>query len=206
MDCSSKLDIFFLLDASASLTDADFEKEKKLVIDLLQSLIDDSRDVKAGYLTFTESVNNVRTLLSNLRIVQFELANVIFDQEGTNLLVPLDYAYNNIFTSNPDLRPGSHKILFQITDGRDQFSNISQLRSTSKLLSAENVTTVAIGVGNLIDTDQLRAIATEPHEQNLIVFSDLNEAIGNISKIIDRTCKFQLISTSYYYFTCLSQL
>ena len=190
MDCSAKLDIFFLLDASDSLSEEDFEKEKTFVINLLQRLIDDSRDAKAGYLTFTESVNNIRTLLANLLIVQFELRNVIFDAEGTNLLVPLDYAYDNIFTSNSNLRPDSQRILFQITDGRDEVSSISQLRATSDLLSAANVTTVAIGVGDLIDTEQLTAIATEPHEENVIIFSDLNDAIANVSKIIDRTCKF----------------
>ena len=189
MDCSAKLDIFFLLDASDSLTEEDFGKEKELVMNLLQRLIDDSRDAKAGYLTFTESVNNVRTLLSNLAIVKFELRDVIFDQEGTNLLVPLEFAYSNIFKSNSDLRPDSKRILFQITDGRDEFSSIAQLSNISRLLGLENVTTVAIGVGDLIDITQLSAIATQPHEQNLIIFSDLNEALANISNILDRTCK-----------------
>ncbi|KAI6661081.1 hypothetical protein LOD99_13803 [Oopsacas minuta] len=200
LDCSDTLDIFFALDASDSLTLDNFNLEKQLVIELLQRLIDVERSAKAGFLTFTETVSNIRTLTSSLAILQFELRDVIYDSEGTSLLAPITYVNDNIFNpTNPDLQPDSRKLFFQITDGRDEINSISQLAESADLLEQSNVTIITIGVGDLLDLDQLAAIASQPHEQNLITFSDLNEALGNISSIIDRTCtipKVQIVSVT----------
>lgn len=190
LDCSQPIDIFFALDASDSLTQEEFTLEKTLVIQLLQRLIDGNRDANAGFLTFTQVINNVQNLESNLLLVQFALNNAVFDREGTSLLAPITYVYDNIFSpGNADLRGNSRKLFFLITDGEDQDSTLMQLTDISRLLEERNVTIITLGIGTLTSTVQLSEIATMPHEQNLLLFSDLNEALANISSIIDRTCK-----------------
>ena len=191
MDCSEPVDIFFALDASDSLAPEEFNLEKDLVIQLLQRLIDANRDAKAGFLTFTTEINNVQDLQTNLAFTQFALRNVVFDREGTSLLAPLTFVFDNIFTStNSNLRENSRKLFFLITDGEDQINTLMQLTDISRKLEERNVTIITMGIGTLLNTVQLSEIASMPHEQNLLIFSDLNEALGNVSSIIDRTCKF----------------
>ena len=187
------------MDSSASLTSEQFNQEKQLVAELLQRLRDTNRDARAGFLTFTESVSNVQQLSMDIALVQFELNRVIFDSEGTSLSAPLNYVHNNIFdASNTELRPNSRRIFFLLTDGRDEVSSESELADISRRLFVDsNVTTVAIGLGQLIDSGQLNAIATDPNEENVIIFSDFTEALGNVSDIFDRTCK----CFKYYNFT-----
>ena len=191
LDCSEPIDIFFALDASDSLTQAEFNLEKNLVIQLLQRLIDGGRDAQAGFLTFTTQINNVQDLAISLELVKFALNNVVFDREGTSLLAPLTYVHDNIFSpTNSNLREGSRKLFFLITDGEDESSTLMQLTDISRSLEERNVTIITMGIGTLTSTVQLSEIASMPHAQNLLLFSDLNEALANVSNIIDRTCKY----------------
>ena len=156
---------------------------------------DTGRDANAGFLTFTEIVANVQMLTNDISVLQSELNSVIFDGEGGSLSAPLNYVRNSIFNpSNANIRPDSSKIFVLITGGSDEVSSASDLADISRRLFVDsNVTTIAMGLGLSIELSQLNAIATDPNEENVIIFSDFTEALGRISEIFNKTCKFLML-------------
>ncbi|KAK3599021.1 hypothetical protein CHS0354_012500 [Potamilus streckersoni] len=184
----AKVDLVFILDASTSVTEANYKKMLTFCKDFLGDAAIDSGSVRVGVVIYSTDVS-----------IQFHLNRY---SKKTDLLAAIDkipYIYGSTNTAdglktmrtemfkaaNGD-RPDAENIAIIITDG---ISNINSRRTVPEAVQARaiGIHIYAIGIG-LTDSKELDAIASEPAKDNSISIQEFDELVGLEKKIFSSIC------------------
>ncbi|XP_060597324.1 uncharacterized protein LOC132751201 isoform X2 [Ruditapes philippinarum] len=167
------LDIVFVLDSSASMSEADFNKSKHYVQNFISELDVDSGLAHVGAVAFSNVVFSSISLDNGMSASQLRAAisKIPYQPGGTNTFDALQYVQDYIFKGS---RPNAAKVVVLVTDGRSA-DNVATI-SNAKNLRADGVTVFAVGVGGLIDKRELSLVVSEPMCSHL-------QTVGNFSQL-----------------------
>lgn len=168
------LDIAFLLDSIAGLTESSFNKTKQFVADVVSGLY--SYKMRFAIVALNTGVypkfflNSYTTSAEILRAVK----NVTYTPGATDTTAGLQYIMSDIFTPAHGARRTAGKVLILITDG--QSDDPAGVVTAAAALKDAGVKILTVGVGDKVDKFELEAIASIPACRNALTatnFTDL---------------------------------
>ncbi|XP_062386958.1 cartilage matrix protein-like [Sardina pilchardus] len=180
-------DIVFLLDGSGSVAAADFIITKTFVKNVTTSLLQFNTSFAfAQYSSGTTIHVNFHQFQRTGWENQVDTISQI--RGGTNTASAIQTVVTTLFDSSAGARPGAHRILIVLTDGRS--SDASSYPSVTAQADSKNITRYAIGIGSAFSSqsaqDELRSIASSP-ESDFVFRVDNFEALDNISSRLEKS-------------------
>ncbi|KAL3995846.1 helicase required for RNAi-mediated heterochromatin assembly 1 [Sarotherodon galilaeus] len=174
-ECTKKtVDLVFLFDGSASMTEAEFNKNKDFIVEIMNSLKNTS--IKYAAVQFSRTVQKVfdfndyedRRALDKL-MKEKHLKSL------TNTHKALEFVLKEIF-ENPaaGASPDATKVLILITDGDPSDTDRN---SIIKKYDEKNIIRLVIGIKDA-KLDKFRAIASEPKNKNAFKIEDYDGLTG----------------------------
>ncbi|KAL3067537.1 hypothetical protein OYC64_017292 [Pagothenia borchgrevinki] len=161
-DCTKKtVDLVFLFDGSASMTEAEFDKNKDFIVDIINSLKNSSIKFAAVQFSFTNSkVFDFNDYQAGSYLDKLSKEHHM--RGLTNTHNALTYVLNDIL-KNPKAgaSPDATKVVVLITDGDPSDRD----RGIIKIYDDQNIIRFVIGVKNA-DLEKFRAIASKPKDKN----------------------------------------
>ena len=173
-DCGAKVDMVFVVDASTSVTEFNFQVVKDFIIDFLSEAGIDDGSVRVGVITFSDDdylqfhLNAYGDKMSLLRAID----GIPYKQGSTNTADALLTMWSEMFTAGNGDRAGVPNVAIVITDG---VSNINSRRTIpeAEQARADGIHIYSIGIG-LTDTTELDGIASRPVEDNRYSVQDFS--------------------------------
>ncbi|KAL3875024.1 hypothetical protein ACJMK2_037965 [Sinanodonta woodiana] len=156
-----KADIVFMLDASSSEGDTNFQKQLDFVSRLSNDFSIGKDQVQIGLITFATYPKNEfylntyttkSTLLSQIQRVAYMNGQTYTDQG-------LEFARSNSFTPVHGDRRDAQNYLIILTDGAS--ANPSNTLAAAQHLKQQGIRIIAIGIGNNINRNELYGIASD---------------------------------------------
>ena len=181
------MDLAFIIDSSGSVSRSDYLKQKDFVKAVAKSFGLAPDQSQAAMVLYSNSASVQARFGQYSTTEEFGKAvdALPYERGLTRIDKALDVAATEIF---PEGRAGVPKIALLITDGtQTQTADAKDLREASKPLRKSGVRVLAVGVGSVVDLDQLRLV-TETDNDVMMVddFEDLPLIIGNLT---DLACK-----------------
>ncbi|KAL5011273.1 hypothetical protein ScPMuIL_009824 [Solemya velum] len=192
------VDLYFLLDVSGSITEANFNLSKEFAIALLNKtgVSRRSSGTRIAFLTFhrtvTVNIPMTRNLNSFADAVR-EITRIAYPtSEGrpTSITAALEEVRTNLMPTIYNLRKRRgqlkepQKVLMILTDGMYNERG-SPVGSGEKLKKDDNAQIYCVGVGQNIDSDTLRSLASDlPGEQHFFKLHKIGELDGVIRRMI----------------------
>lgn len=185
----AKLDLVFVLDASTSVTEPNFELLKEFVKDFLLDADIDGGNVRVGVVIYSDA-----------DYVQFQLNTYAKKADVYNAIDDIPYRYGStntadalktmrsvMFTAGNGDRSDVDNVAVVVTDG---VSNINSRRTVpeAEQARAEGIHIYAIGIG-LTDTKELDGIASKPVDENRFAVQDFTELRDLRHKVIFALCE-----------------
>ncbi|XP_078673450.1 collagen alpha-6(VI) chain-like [Branchiostoma floridae x Branchiostoma belcheri] len=178
--CNINSDLFFVLDGSGSVSNADFDKVKQFVKTVASAFTIGLTETRVGVLQYSDSNALECNLGDHADESSFvsAISTMTKLSGGTSTGAALEYA-----RQNAAWRPApTPKIMIVLTDGQSQDSVVA----ASQALAADGVTVFAIGVGN-IDQSELLQIANN-NPSHVFGLADFNVLARNINLIVSTVC------------------
>ncbi|KAK7466021.1 hypothetical protein BaRGS_00037422, partial [Batillaria attramentaria] len=160
-----EMDLVFVLDASTSVTQPNFEQMKDFVKDFLSVGDIDNGYLRVGVVIYSTGVYvqfHLNTYTTRYQLLD-AIDNIPYRYGSTNTADALKTVRTDMFTLGHGDRPGVQNVCILITDG---VSNINSRRTIPEAEQARvaGIHIYAIGIG-LTDTAELDGIASKPVEQ-----------------------------------------
>lgn len=184
------MDIGFAISATSADSSEIFQKIK----DTINSIIDKygiSRihvsllvfgDNAARKISFKDQFSSPENLKSFI--------NLIPKRSGGPVLGEALQEAVNLFKSDEGARPDVKKILVVITD-KKSVSTEAQIKSAKMALSNNNISVIAVGIGNAVDPNELKIAST--HDKNVITVTKDEDTETLAERIIRKARQGTLI-------------
>ena len=195
--CQGKAaDVAFVLDASTSIWNPDFNKQLKFVTAITSAFHINPNITRVGVLTFGDH-SEVQFRLSDYETENevMEAVHKINQSNGdTNTASALLTMTTDIFADKYS-RPGVVKIGVVITDGLSNFPAETAL--AAKMARETGIQIFAVGVGRHVERRELEAIASSPASQ-FVFRVDNYKALSKLRKLLAiKACEGKLY-TNYH--------
>ena len=162
-ECTSRLDIVFVLDASGSV-EAKFELAMKLARRIIEGLNFAGSRTRVGVMTYADDVT-IRFHLDTYNSRDEVLNAIAFTQDRgkTNTAGALSEMETNMFTSSHGDRPGDDNYAVVITDGNSNVQRINTIPAAEDARQA-GIKIFAVGIGDngSVDRSEINGIANNP--------------------------------------------
>uniref|UniRef100_A0A669CPS3 Integrin alpha-L n=1 Tax=Oreochromis niloticus TaxID=8128 RepID=A0A669CPS3_ORENI len=173
--CTKKtVDLVFLFDGSASMTEAEFNKNKDFIVEIMNSLKNTS--IKFAAVQFSSTVHKV----FDFNDYEAKRAIDILMREKhlkslTNTHRALEFIFDQIFDNNATgASPDATKVLILITDGDPSDTD---KKGIIKKYDEKNIIRLVIGIKDA-KLDKFRAIASEPKDKNAFKIENYDGLTG----------------------------
>ncbi|XP_060566778.1 uncharacterized protein LOC132725621 isoform X26 [Ruditapes philippinarum] len=185
----SKTDLVFILDASTSVTEANFQKMRDFLKDFLTNADINSGSVRVGINIYSTDVQ----IMFHLNEYQKEadvmaaIDRIPYIYGSTNTADALKVMRNEMFVASRGDRPDAPNVCVLLTDG---ISNINSRRTLPEAATTrdDNIHIYVIGIG-LKDTREVEGIASPPISQNLFNVQDFDELVGLKQRMFSASCE-----------------
>ena len=187
----------FVLDASTSVTEPNFELMKDFVKDFLLDADIDSGNVRVGVIIYSDAdyIQFHMNAHSRKSDVYNAIDDIPYRYGSTNTADALKTMRSVMFTQQNGDRPGVDNVAVVLTDG---VSNINSRKTVpeAEQARAEGIHIYAIGIG-LTDTKELDGIASKPIDENRFAVQDFSELRDLRQKVFSALCKL-------FFYTCIA--
>ncbi|KAH9492890.1 hypothetical protein Btru_032555 [Bulinus truncatus] len=185
--CSIKMDLIFLLDSSSSIGYTNFQEQLKFAADITQKFKVGSDEVRFAAVTYGSEVNvlfHLDTYNEHNRIYQ-HITNATYLSSSTNTAEALRYVTDyDMFGATHKGRSDAKKVIVVMTDG--QSDHPVATASQAKYLRERGITILTVGVGSLLDVDELISLSDN---RNNIFCAESYDVIHKLNDIlIDQSC------------------
>lgn len=212
------MDLVFVIDGSKSLGPANFERVKRFVNSIVDSLDISRTGTHVGLLQFSTKVRTEFTLgqYTTAQAIKQAVSRMQYMGRGSMTGSALRHMFESSFSAKEGARSNIPRVSIVFTDGRSQ-DDVSEWATKAKdsgiffcqsdaqqflikvfsnksflslscVLLFPGVTIYALGIGKAIE-QELREIASEPDETHLYYAEDF-EQMGEITKKLkSRICK-----------------
>ena len=156
------LDVVFVLDASSSITPANFDSMKQSVINIVSSLTIGPENTRVAVIVFDNNVSlifNLNSHTTNDSLIQ-AIEDIEYSGGGTNTHLALQLLRETTISELLGVRPSSEstKVAVVITDGRSSDANLT-IAEAERLHMETEFLVIAVGIGSNIGLDELTNIA-----------------------------------------------
>ena len=186
--CNDKpADIYFVMDASSSIGRQNYKKQKHFIVNLMRQFDIGEDKTRVGVIPFSNSFNVAVPLGSanDINSLSKAIHNVPYTRGGTHTASALKYVKNFGFSAGI-ARKDAAQIVIVLTDGYSR-DPISTKQEAQKLHDA-GIYTFVIGIGNGIDMEELRSIASDPDDKHLFLVDDFNALDSIKDVLVSRAC------------------
>jgi hypothetical protein len=185
------VDVLFVIDASGSVGQNNFNLAQQFIIDAIELLNVGPSDIRVAAMMFHFEPLPQFDFddFSTKRSVQDAVRNMVYPTEelfGTATGSALDFVRTNLLRTSAGYR-GGDAIIYVITDGASQ-EEPSFVERAANDLKATGAEVVAIGITDLVNSAQLAVIASGP--ENVIEVDDfdrLDDAVRD--DVVSRVCE-----------------
>jgi len=191
--CGGPGSIAFAIDGSDSIRRADFARMINFTIQNIDSFELGNDRIRVGALVYSTSIssNGYFNLITDRTDIETQIKSFVQPKQGTRT----DLAIKKL---GEILQNGDTKVGVVITDGES-------LNSTQTIIEAEKlrnagVTMIAVGIGSLVDTVELRGIAGSTTLTKTISFSDLT-SVTTLEQINRLLCQGKFMIKDKYIYT-----
>ena len=206
IDCTSGLDIVFVLDSSGSIGGSNFITMKTFVKNVVSNFeIGDSK-TRVGIIRYSSSASiilplgaiNTTTQLSNF------IDNVGYSSGGTATHSALNLLPTAFSTARTD--QGIPRVAIVFTDGRS--NSPTSTAQAAKLVHATGISVYSFGIGSGVDITELNAIASSSSNVFLISSFSSSQFAAILLPLRTTACtsKFALYLTLLYKCVLIFQL
>ncbi|KAL3875072.1 hypothetical protein ACJMK2_038010 [Sinanodonta woodiana] len=152
---TQKADIVFLLDASSSEGDSNFQKQLDFVSRVVNDFSIGKNQVQVSMVTFSNTPRNEFYLNSYANKAQLlsQIQKVSYMQGGTNTDQALEFVGQTSFAANHGARDDAPNFLIVLTDGAS--ANTNNTLTAAQHLKAQGIHIISIGVGSQINKDEI---------------------------------------------------
>ncbi|ELT89682.1 hypothetical protein CAPTEDRAFT_104247, partial [Capitella teleta] len=185
-------DIVFIVDSSGSIQEENFNRMKSFLSGLAGELDIDKGVIRFGVLQFSTDVElefNMNDYTARADI-QSHIQGMPYIRGTTNTAEAIKYADTTMFTKNNGDRSTAENIIVVMTDGGSN----DKLATFSEATKAKTrATLITMGLGNWVDTFELKALASDSYKQNLILVERWNQLDSFIDVLRDMLCNSRSI-------------
>ncbi|CAF1664498.1 unnamed protein product, partial [Adineta ricciae] len=185
-----KMDLGFVLDASGSVGSKNYELQLKFTKDLLQRANVGENKTHVGVINYSGEIEILTWLTTDYKLSQKlkKIDKATYFGKGTDTAGALKQAAR-VFSYKNGLRlpeDGAAPVIFVITDGEsaDRKATIA----AAKVLKANGIHIVSVGVGNKLDLVELNAICTEPASENYFPITNYAALDQKLNQFTAKTC------------------
>ncbi|XP_060073910.1 collagen alpha-3(VI) chain-like [Ylistrum balloti] len=183
-----KADIVVVSDASTSITESNFVKQKNFIASLVDRYSIGPNGVQIGFISYATDAKLIFSLNSynSERELKAAIKKVHYEGGDTSTDDALDLLTREGFTPAAGARPSLPKIAVVITDGSPQ--NQPRTVEMATKAKAQGITIYAIGIGSSVNMNHLKAIASSPAEYYTFMVNDFSALIEHEDILIKKTC------------------
>ena len=197
--CSSPLDIVFVLDSSASIGELSYEKMKDFVKTVANSLIIGPGKAFPAVIQYGTNATTAIRFTDYMNNTDFNKAvdALPYLRGETRIDKALQLASSELLTEDSGARAGVAKVLVLLTDGQQSRApdGVDLQKAATPLLSA-GVRVFAVGIGTEIDENELQLIVDKTDD--VIVVPSFDELVARVRQLSIATCQSSGITGSPY--------
>jgi hypothetical protein len=182
--CQKELELALALDTSSSVSKTGWNKTLEFVLDLSRALNIDVEKVHLGIVKFNQNVFEIfkpseRVYWSN-KAVENIVRTMKFEYGRTRIDLAIDDIRKSFFCDSCGIRKDVPKVMIVITDGKNSKEGVLDI--AAKRAKNASINTIAVGVGPLVDNDELKMIASGDHVFKITNYDYIAEYLNNILK------------------------
>lgn len=189
--CRYRADIGFIMDASNSIGQQDFQKQKDFVNAMAAAFTFGSRQTAAGVITYSDQASLVIPLGSHFSSKEFQnsVNSIPYTLGRTRIDKALQKANTELFS----VRGGARfhelpQIMVILTDGRQTPDpDAIPLYEAVRPLQQKGVVVLAVGVGSRIDLNELRQLVQK--DSDVFSASNFDDLLQKAYEISEKTCQ-----------------
>jgi len=187
--CTPKpTDLIFLLDASTSEGQANFNKEVEFVGNVVQSLEVGTDKIQIAMAEFSTHVKSLIKLNDFHNNVDEAIAikNTTYYPGFTMTSEALKFAREEMLDPSNGRRLDAQAVVVVLTDGKSTIPAATVIQA--QMLKDTGVLVVAVGIGKDVDQTELAAIASGPEHMSTVTSFDLLNTIQQDIVVTTTTC------------------
>lgn len=187
--CKTPADIAFLLDSSAGIGAANFQKLKVFVKKIVSNFDLSPKAVRGAVVLYSNAASTRIWFDDFLDIEAFGYAiNKISYEPGGNMIdLALENVYSNLFGPNGNSRTNVSRVAIVFTGGVQTLTPFSvTLDIASFPLKARGVRIVVVGIGSLVDASELYLMVN--NKDDLFLLKSFNTLHRSIDKLTTLLC------------------
>ena len=191
--CGGKADIFFVLDASGSISGPDFKTQLAFVSNVVSQFDISPQTIRIGVLTFGDNSRYEIdiTLPTEKEALLAAITSIHQSRGGTRTDGALLRTRGLLSRHGRIEVP---KLVIVMTDGQSEYPDITA--QEARLLHEDAITTFAIGIGHSVDHTELRNIASRPEYVFEVDSFDVLETIREL--LTNKACEGVYFTINYY--------
>jgi uncharacterized protein YegL len=189
IQCSARVDLAFLMDASGSIGQRDFQKERDFVKAMASSFTFARDQTLAAVITYNDKANLDIPFGRHLNRDSFrlEVDQVPYTLGQTRIDKALAMATEKVFTRSAGSRPGFPKMVVILTDGvQTKDPDAIPLGKAVLPLRRAGVQVIAVGIGSHVDRNELRQMVER--SSDVYTVTDFDDLLKKAYDIAQRTC------------------
>lgn len=192
LGCFTPLDVITALDASGSVLKENWVKSVDFAVKLARQLLALNVESRMGVIDFSAVSNEAIQPSNDQKFLEKELGNLKnrYQNGITRTELALQKAWEIFLRIN---RAAARKLLIIVTDGHTTPLNNKQgvelLQKPMENLRTEGVYVIAVGVGDLINNEELNFMATDPKQENVFHIHDYDKLVDIVDTISQTVCK-----------------
>lgn len=187
--CVEKADIAFLMDASESMTEDDFEKQKNFVMKVAESFYMAPKTTQFALVTYSSTATMHIRFKDHFNRDSFNavVKGLPFAAGGTRFDRALKLAAEEVFTAKGGARVGVPKVMIILTDGRQSNDyDAVPIQDAVIPLRQLSVQIHAVAIGSQVNRLQLRKLVTK--EGDIFSIKDFDSLVNESRQLATKTC------------------
>uniref|UniRef100_A0A0B6YVY3 VWFA domain-containing protein n=1 Tax=Arion vulgaris TaxID=1028688 RepID=A0A0B6YVY3_9EUPU len=180
-ECFQTLDLAFVIDGSNSVGSYYFQIVKDTISRAVDALQFGENKTRCAAVLYSTQVTNVITLTGDETEFKTNISTFVYPDEATFTNFGIDYA-TKLLTD--DKRDGVPLVIMLITDGVT--SDLKATLSSAMISRSKGISTWGVGVGDLVNMDELSSIATNGSNQVFKIgsFLEFQDRLLNLTRVV----------------------
>lgn len=188
------IDLAFLIDQSGSLSVRDFKSAISFVESLTDRFIISPLNTRLAFVSF-DDLPRIDLLFkneasTNATLFKARINNIKRKFGNTRTDLGLGVIRNHVFNPLNGSRLNAPKTVVIVTDGGCDRIGVNNLRLEKDKFNELSINIIAVGIGKLINSSELRLLASEPKDKHLFTLTSYNLLTSIIEYIVNGTCNY----------------
>lgn len=177
------------MDASESMTEEDYEKQKNFVIKVAESFYMTPKTTQFALVTYSSRANVHIRFRDHLNQDSFRtvVQHLPFAASGTRFDRALKLAAEEIFTAKSGARAGVPRVIIILTDGRQSNDHDAiPIQDAVLPLQQLSVRIHAVAIGSQVNRVELRKLVVK--EEDIFSIKDFDNLVNKSRLLASKTC------------------